>query len=383
MAVPERFKVGITRYGPDDAGDLAAWRQRAGISMVPARYAWLERNPGHGEDGPGPWICRRDRRIVGQQGEIPFDLQVAGERRRAVWAMGLNVEPAWRMRGVGPALIATLLDHNPLVCVLNVSADGYPAFLRSGCADLGAMAVYRRPLDARRALRLPRVPAGLRRLAPVLAPLWGLADRAAAAATWLAGARLVPVDRFDEQADEVWARVAGSSAAGGWPAPPGPSTTAAAYRVLARRDLAALAWRIDQRPDRDRLRRYYLVRRGRAIGYVVLRPTSSADEPTVVVVDYLAPSRWVAPLLLAAGRAARRDGAVAMNLKTRNVPARRWLRAAGFVRRFQGGDGPIQLMVRCADDPDVCSQIHDPDAWFLTAADSDIEFAVPSDDTDG
>ena len=78
--------------------------------------------------------------------------------------MDLMVEPAWRLRGLGPALIAALLANKSIVCVLYASRDGYPAFVGSGCTDVGIMPIYRRPLDARQALQLPRVPA-LRRTA--------------------------------------------------------------------------------------------------------------------------------------------------------------------------------------------------------------------------
>ena len=360
--------MGITRHRPDDAGEAAElaawWRAVFGPGwLAPERNRWLyEQNPCLGPDGPGPWVCRRDGRIVGQQGEVPFDLQVGGELRRAVWAVDLHVDEAWRLRGVGPALIATLLEQRPIVCMVDLSDEGYAAFRGAGCTDLGLVPTYRRPLDARRALHMNGAPARLRRLAPVVAPALRAADGLAGAAVRLAGARLVPVDRLDERTDEVW------------------ETARPHYPVMARRDLAALAWRIDERPDRDRLRRYYLVRRGRAVGYVVLRPTVSSGEPSTVVIDYLAPPAWVAPLLLAAGRAAhRRDGAVALSVKTRNERADRALRAAGFIRRARAHDRRLQLLVHCAEDSEASALIHQPGAWFLTATDSNLEHPVATD----
>jgi GNAT superfamily N-acetyltransferase len=359
--VPERFRVGITRHRPGDpseAAELAAWwREVFGPGWLEAeRNAWLyEQNPCVGPDGPGPWLCRRDGKIVGQQGEVPFELQVGGRLRPAVWALDLHVDGAWRLRGVGPALIATLLERNPIVCMLDLSDDGYGAFSGAGATDLGTIRIYRRPLDARRALHMAGAPAALRRFAPLVAPVLRLADAVAGAATRLAGARLVAVDRFDERSDEAWEAAHPS------------------YPVLARRDRAALAWRIDQRPDRDVLRRHYLVRRGRAIGYVVLRPTTASGERSAVVVDYLAPPQWVAPLLMAAGRAARRDGAVALSVKTRNDRADRALRLAGFVRRAREHDRQLQLMVHCTEDGETSALVHQPNAWFLTATDSNLE----------
>jgi GNAT superfamily N-acetyltransferase len=359
--VPDRFRVGIARHRPDDpveAGEVSAWWLEVfGPGWIePERNAWLyEQNPCVGPDGPGPWLCRRDGRIVGQQGEVPFELSVGGRPRPAVWALDLHVDDAWRLRGVGPALVATLLERNPIVCMLDLSDDGYAAFSGAGATGLGTIRIYRRPLDARRALHMAGAPERLRRLAPLVAPVLRLADGLAGVATRLAGARLVPVDRFDERSDEAWEAAHGD------------------YPVLARRDRAALAWRIDQRPDRDVLRRFYLVRRGRTLGYVVLRPTTASGEPSAVVIDYLAPPQWVAPLLLAAGRVARRDGAVALSVKTRNERADRALRATGFVRRAREHDRQLQLMVHCTEDGETSALVHQPGAWFLTATDSNLE----------
>ena len=195
-------------------------------------------------------------------------------------------------------------------------------------------------------------------MAALAGPVLRAADAAALGALTAAGVRLEPIDRFDERADAVWARATAGGAA-----------------VLARRDRATLAWQIDDRPDRDRMQRFYLLRRDEPLGYVVLRRGGSDEYPTAVVVDYLAPARWVAPLLLAAARVARRQGAVALSAKTRNEPADRALRAAGFLRRTRGADDPIHFMVHCTDDS-VAEAVTAADRWFVTSADCDLEYAT-------
>ncbi|HEV7760869.1 MAG TPA: hypothetical protein VGO78_17810 [Acidimicrobiales bacterium] len=363
MKVSERYKVGITRDQPSDADDLRHFRLEQfgeGTRQVDeTRRAWLfEQNPCLDDDGPHQWLCRRDGAVVGQQAEIPFDLQIGRDQRRASWAIDLMVDEGWRLRGVGPGLTATLVETRSIVLGLNLSDKGAASFARAGWGDLGIVPVYLRPLDARKVLATATVHPRLRQLAPVLAPALRGADGLAAAATRAGGVRLEAVDRFDERLDQVWDAAAGH------------------YAVLARRDLAATGWRIDQRPDADELRRYYLVRGEQPVGYAVLRPTTWADEPVVVVVDYLAAPRWVPPLLLAAGQAARRDGAVAMLIKTRNELADRGLRAAGFLRREHGNDPPVRFMVHCTDEAGICALVNEPDSWFVTSADSDLEHAT-------
>ena len=363
MKVPARFKVGITRYTPDDADDLLAFQLATfgpGVRQVDAgRAAWLfDRNPCRSEDDTRDlWVCRRNDAIVGQQAEIPFDLKAGRHERRAAWAVDLMVDDAWRLRGVGPALVSTQLDHREIVAGLNLSDKGHATYTRGGWTDLGVVPVYLRPLDLGRAARLGSVPGRIARFSPVAGPALQAADRAASAMLRAAGARLVPIDRFDERVDAVW------------------QDAARHYPVLARRDLGSLRWRIDDRPDHARMQRFYLVARGRAVGYVVFRAAGTSDAPTAVIVDYLAAPRWVAPLLVTTGNVARRQGAIAMSVKTRNEAADRHLRAAGFVRRERGTDEPVRFMVRCGDGS-VADLVEEPANWFITSADSDLEYAM-------
>ena len=53
------------------------------------------------------------------------------------------------------------------------------------------------------------------------------------------------------------------------------------------------------------------------------------------------------------------------------------LRLAGFVRREQGAEEPIRFLAHAEDDDgDVNGLVSDPDAWFVTSADSDLEYAM-------
>jgi GNAT superfamily N-acetyltransferase len=376
MKVPERFQAGITRCTPDDTDDLAEFQLRMfgpGTRQVdPDRAAWLfDQNPYRTDPATRDlWICRRDGTIVGQQAEIPFDIRIGDRTLRTAWGVDLMVDPKWRVKGVGPALVQTIREANPLILGLNMSEKGFKTTMRMGFSDGGIVPVYIRPLHLDRAAAAGAVSGRIAQVAPYAGPVLRAADRAAVAALAAAGAKLVPVDRFDERLDEVWAAASPH------------------YPVVALRDLTANRWRIDQRPDSDALTRYYLVVRGRPTGYVVVRSGGTADAPTVIVVDYLAPPRWVAPLLVAAGtEARRRDGAIAMSVKTRNEPADRYLRAAVFVRRDKGTDDVIRMVLSCNAEPDVCSLASQPENWLLTSADADLELASaqspPAEDTAG
>jgi GNAT superfamily N-acetyltransferase len=358
MRVPERFRAGITRYRPADADALRQFhvrmRDEHSHEIGPAKFEWMfDRNPCRSPEGPGLWICRREQLVVGQQAEFRYDLSIRGQRQAAVWATDLMVDPAFRMRGVGPALMAAHLAGHRIAGGVNVSIDAYRMFLRAGFTDLGFVPVYVRPLDWRRTLRIAPVSPRLRRLSAAAAPVLRAFDLALGAVVRRSGTRLVPIDHFDDRVDSVW------------------RAAAAAYPVLAWRDAAVLRWKLDERSDHDQLRRFLLVREETAVGYVVLRndTTQRSTEPIAHVEDYLAPPRLVVPLLAHAAARARADGAIALVCKTLNAPADRRLRAVGFVQRQLGLGQPIRFMIHCTDAPELCALVCDPHNWLITAAD--------------
>jgi len=358
MKVHERFKAGISRYQPSDADDLAGFQRVAFGSdarqLDHDRFAWLyEHNPGHHDDEPGVWLCRRNGVVVGQQGEIGFDVKVGTEQHPAVWAVDLMVDPDWRMRGIGPGLVATHLEQRPLVAGVTQSDEAIKLYDAFEWTHVATVPSYLRPLDARRTMAVAPVPRRIRPLGVVLGPALRIIDAVLAVVLRLAGLRLRRVERFDERVDDVWER------------------SSPDYPVLAQRDAAHVRWRFDECPEAGELQRYYLTRRRRTLGYVVLRPGERWGQPVSLVIDYLAPVRWVAPLLTCAAHEARRQGAFALVCRTLNRPADGWLRFALFVRRGMDVAAPLRLVMHCTT-PVVCAVFGDPDAWLLTAADSDL-----------
>ena len=359
MKVHERFKVGISRYRPaEDADDLVEFQRSTfgpgSRQLDRARFEWLYgRNPGHHEDDPGVWICRRNGTIVGQQAEIGFDAKIGDDERPAVWSIDLMVDPEWRVRGIGPGLVDTHIAQRDLIVGVTQREDAIKLYERFGWTDVGTVPSYLRPLDLRRTFALAPVPARVRRFAPVLAPVLRLFDAVLALVLRVAGLRLTPVEHFDERVDEVWRR------------------SSPDYPVLARRDAAHVRWRFDECPEAGDFQRYYLTRRGRTLGYVVLQPGERWDHPVGLVVDYLAPVRWVAPLLTCAAHESRRQGAFALVCRTLNQPGDRWLRLGLFIRRGMDVAAPLRLMVHSSL-PVAATLLGSPEGWLLTAADSDL-----------
>jgi hypothetical protein len=233
------------------------------------------------------------------------------------------------------------------------SDEAIRLYERFDWTEIAAVPSYLRPLDVHRTFAVAPVPRWVRRFEVALAPLLRIIDAVLALLLRLAGVRLSRVDRFDERVDEVWQR------------------SSPDYPVLACRDAAHVRWRFDQAPDADEMQRYYLTRRGRTLGYLVLRPGERWDQPATLVVDYLSPARWVAPLLTCAAHEARRQGSFALICRTLNRPADRSLRLGLFLRRGMEVAAPLRLVMHCSA-PAVCDLFGEPDSWLLTAADSDL-----------
>ena len=324
----------------------------------PAWIRWAAENPEIDSEQPPVLICRRDGAIVGSQSSIPFRLREEGAVVRASWAIDLMVDPAWRLRGVGPVMTGTLTSQPALVAGLGISEAARRAFLRSGWRDLGELPIYIHPHDVSWSVRQAGF-RGVKRLAisVLTRPALTLARLVSGVLARAIGANLQEVPRFDERVDEVWAAVD--------------------YPVMAARDLPALSWRFDSAPNADRCRRYYLLQRGHVRGYAVTRVQPVRGRPALVIVDFLASPRWILPLLarIAALREARETGAVICEALIPGTD--RALVAAGFLR-IPASEGTIaqragikfRIMVHQGDQPERAA--FDRRRWFITTGDSDV-----------
>lgn len=370
----DRARAGIAPLTRDDRDEWIAFQARSHGAEArqadPVWLAWLERNP-ELDGGPLPgWICRREGGIVGSQGCIPYRVMEAGAVQPAAWAVDLMVDPAWRLRGVGPALTEAQIGAYPLVTALSISEAAHRAYLRGGWYDLGDIPNYVRPQDVGWGIRQSNLH-GLRAVGA------RIVVHSALAATWLGSTlamrimrtHLERIDRFDERVDRVWHQASGQ------------------YPVIAARDLRALAWRFDTFPDAGRYTRYYLMQGGRVRGYVVTRSEPWRDGSVLAIVDFLASHRWVMPLLGHVAGLAEARTAVAVTCRALIPGSDLAFRAAGFIRvaadarsgpMDRSTGTPLRFMVHRGDAES--RPAHDRRQWFVTAGDSDFRWDEDPDD---
>lgn len=361
---------GVVRCTAEDVAELREFQcsGHGGDHRIvdPARFSWLfEQNPCRDGDGDGTgdgrrdegglavWICRRDGEIVGTEGSIACDLKVDEEIYLGSWGIDLFVDPRVRGQGVAAALTEARRRTCRVSCGLGFSTQGYRHARRAGAGDVAAMSVYLHVVDAGCFFTGD---VASRTLIRACRPLLGLAARIAArrCAHRSNGIEPVPIDAFDHRADELW------------------HEAAPAYRVVSRRDATRLRWRFDQAPDRDRYLRFYCQDRDRIVGYLVLRAGTWHAQPVLTVVDYFVTPHATSALLATAAVIARRHGATALLCPTLNQRARNTFRSLGFVR-LRRASRATRLTVFTRDGDPLVSVVRDPNNWFLTAADSDVD----------
>lgn len=118
------------------------------ISTEFTKWAYLDR--------PGNWLrfCERSGEKIGQQGAMNSGLRVLGVSTPAVWAVDLRVRPEWKMKGLGVALIGTLLSKDEVVLALGISKEASNMFARQGWVDMGRIDSYAKPVSSKGLQRL-------------------------------------------------------------------------------------------------------------------------------------------------------------------------------------------------------------------------------------
>lgn len=354
---------GIGRLEPADKPLLDAFQQaNFGPHSLPVRpdyHQWMYEDVPHPDvEGPQFWVCKRNGAIVGQQCGIPFLLQAGDRVTRASWAIDLMVAPEWRLRGVGPALSEAHAMASPVSISLGMTDAAYKSYKRTGWTDLGTIPTWVRLIDAPRCVRVSPFKGPLVTAAGAVGgPLLSGLSMGGNALARLRGASLELVPAFDERADTLW------------------EAAKNAHPALGRRDRQTLAWRFDRLWACDRLRRFYVVKRGEVMGYVVLRVDEWKGEPVGVVLDYLARPGWTGAAFALTVELARRERMTALLCRTLNARAVRTFNALGFLSLKNGVRFPTRVMARIGQGGDPFKAVvSDPKSWLITAFDSDIGF---------
>lgn len=320
-----------------------------------ARWLFVE-NPHRPPNEASLWLLRQDGQIVAMVGAIPFRFKVDDQSYLAMWGIDATSDPRIRDSGIFYEFVVALYELRERVGVgatlgLGSSEDGYRFITRWGFRHVANVPFYLWVADARRFMQSSHASTPLRWAAVTALRCFKFVVRGLGRVR-SRGVSLLTIEEFDRRADDLWSDVSRE------------------LRVTSTRNLEWLSWRFDRGPRRSAYRRYYLMDGDRVVGYLVLRAMSWHGEPALAVIDYLAESRRLPAMFALATTVAQQEKAVVLLCRTIHPRAHSIFRSVGFFRRAEDGH---QLTALVLEDGPPADVVYDPQMWFLTAADSDVD----------
>jgi FkbH-like protein len=345
-------------YSPDVEDEVFAFCRRAWparrADWIAPRWRWMfvesARRMGV---PPRVWLHRQDGAIVGHNGAIPVRLKIGHDERDTAWLVETMVLAEYRSQAVGARLTSEAHDDLPFALSLGQTEQMRAIQLRLGWEQVVPLQTAQLLLRPERVLeaKLPRPAA--------LAASLALRATAAVREVWKGSisGEVRALERFDASHDALWTVMARN------------------LTCAVRRDSSYLNWKYVDQPGQD-LVRLELRTGGEPRGVIVLmfrEPTRTYKYRRAFIVDVVAPlpdSRVVADLLQAATRAALEGGAAALVCLHTHTALTRALSGAGF--RLRRPDRFL-LVLPGGLEPRLRARLLDPDAWFVTHGDSDID----------
>ncbi len=296
---------------------------------VRARWRWLYET---GSGGPAlTWLARAPNgELAGATSLFPFRMILDGDPIFGSLGGDGYVRPAFRRRGLGGLLHDACrrgMTAHRVACMYGApGAMNVTPLKHGGSRELGHVARYVRPV----------------RVGPSL-----VGDLVARTAAPGSAAQLVPMAPTDPRVDAVWTAARDS------------------LRLAAVRDARFYQWRFAESPARRQIP-YVIESRGGPIGACALESLRGGADLQIVDVVTV-PGAWHDCLAAIVRHAAARTRARTVATKLFAIDARRramW--RSGFVERDVK---PFLCMIPSDGD----RRFVDPQRWFYTGADSDLD----------
>lgn len=265
------------------------------------------------------------------------------------------LSPEYQLRGVGAVLNSEFVQTNEVSTAAGITEAAQKTLHRAGWMDLGAIPLYARPLSTE----------GIRAGFPCsnvkgyLATLFGWPLLRFLEGCWLLSVyrkdiRLESIDKFDNRVDIIW------------------ENTKNNYPLLARRDLKNLRWRFDAAPEPERYHKYYLYQGDKPKGYAVICYGKRGDRPAAILTDFLCPPKLQNALFTLCITACRINGASDLHCAILSPHV-----TAADMKKFGFIPLPIRSRFMVFADRDKGAPhelLANPENWFITMADSDMEW---------
>ena len=352
----------LLRYKKSDREEVFTFLRSVYSSVESDRlishWGWkYDANPFNHDVEPYILLLKDGNKIIGMEGAIPLRVAVNGKERWVINICDLTVHPDYRGRGLSRRIVAQIWADNPMsFSWLNEISHRVVAPL--GTSRRARLVSLVKPIDFGLILQ--------RRTGSRLFSCWGgllttgahYLARPLCRHQALPGITVTQVGTFDHRVNILWERMCRE------------------YPVMVVRDQRYLNWRFICRPDT----KYTLLVATRGpdlVGYLVLRSAKRAEGWWGYIIDFLvedSSSSLLALLVKEAVERLRHEGVVAISCRATMSPYRRIFYRQGFYPWYWGQRGYFCTRVTLPD-PEL-QVFGDPQQWFSTMGDGDLEMAV-------
>ncbi|WP_196138867.1 GNAT family N-acetyltransferase [Aliikangiella sp. G2MR2-5] len=289
-----------------------------------------------------------EEQVVGQQSAIGLELSVLGEKVPSAYAIDLRVRPEWKMKGLGVAMIGSIMKKYELLIGLGVSDEAFSMFSRQGWKDMGKLDYLIKPVSWRGLLTSKS--GGLDRLKRLAATAYcKLGD-------WLSrnshrDFKLSPVDLLDENIDQLYQAYQKS-------------------HITYLRNAEELSWRYQSFKFTGDYELYELSNnQGVTVALAVLHRIMQDNKQVVMISEIVSEEKYYPHLLCAIDRLLREKPADVISYQGCD---KEFVKALKKQRYFERPYGSRFMFY--TENEALASKLSDRNKWRVSSGDSDLEF---------
>jgi len=299
------------------------------------------------DNGSKRYYCFKDGEVIGHQSAVAYPLSVGDATVNGAYAIDLLVRPEWKMKGLGVAMIGSVMNEFDLLVGLGISKEAQAMFKRQGWCDMGNLDLFIKPMSLNGFLNTAHDPFLTKAFKSLLLCYSKTID-------WFqtkknADCLFERFDQFVENHADLYRYYKNSH-----------------YTHI--KSLSTLSWRYLQNPGETYFK-YQLVHQNEGLKSVVIFKVKGDSVKTLKISEIIGDPAWYAEVIRRVVGEAKElgvDRIVFRGLDKQLIPA---LRSHSFFPRPYGA----RFMFYCSDE-NLRNTLQRKEKWRVCNSDGDMEF---------